>query len=305
MTNFAGSDFVHVPASTTALYSEEWMHAGHSRRAFFRIPTTPRLALVILHPAASSGKGILQSGKWLELEDVAVCAPEGLVQFPEQEPHPVKNVRCWSSGEAACASRSIDDLGFLNEATDRFLTKLPKDVAVCLVGHSNGCAMGFRLLSQAQHPFQAAVLASATWAQPTAAVRGVPLLYMTGTADPVFPWNEARFVVTPWFRHHTEPAIKTVDEWLRASGLGDTVGQGLCNSHGLRTTWRDAPHRVFVFQLLEGQGHHWPTRQAIPRELEAVLGPNQEYLCATSLALEFLREHTEAKPPTSCAGDMV
>jgi poly(3-hydroxybutyrate) depolymerase len=282
----------HASAPPTSLHAEDWTHTGFQRRAFFRVPVQPRLAIVILHPAASSGKAVLTAGRWLEQDDIAVCAPEGLVQYPDREPHPVKNVRCWSSEEAACAGRLIDDLGFINEAIERFVTKLPTGTPLCLVGHSNGCAMGFRVLGQPAHPFKAAVLASATWARPAASVRRIPVLYMTGSEDPVFPHKSPRFVVTPWFSHFTEPATKPQREWLRATGLGDEIPDGpVRNEHGQRTVWRDDENRVFVFQLLEGQGHHWPARQPIPREVEAILGPNREDLCATSLALEFLLEH--------------
>lgn len=250
------------------------------------------MAIVVLHPAASSGKAVLQLGRWLEQADIAVCAPEGIVQYPDTAAHPVKNVRCWSSEEAACAGRHVDDLGFINEAIEQFVAKLPPGVPLCLVGHSNGCAMGFRVLGQASHPSQAAVLASATWAQPTDTVRRIPVLYMTGSEDPVFPHDFPRFVVTPWFSHFTEPATKPRQEWLRATGLDAAPPQGpVRNEQGLRTVWRGEGNCIFAFQLLEGQGHHWPARQPIPPEVEAIRGPNREDLCATSLALEFLREH--------------
>ena len=271
------------------------VHDGRARSALLNLPKHPALAILLLHPAASSGKAAFHQGGWSDWPDVAVCAPDGLPLNPAAPMHPVRNPRGWSSCEPPVIGRTVDDLGYLMELTRDFIAKLPEGTPVCVVGHSNGCAMGFQLLAEANHPFAGAVLYAAAWFNPVQCVRRVPLLYMAGESDPIYPWPEPRRVVTPWFSMHTKRVSDTKRAWLRATGLGDEIPHGPeRNDYGLRTTWANDAGNVFEFQVLREQGHHWPTARPIPAQLEQILGPNNVELCATTLAVSFLRRHVGA-----------
>lgn len=254
----------------------------------------PRLAILLLHPTGGSSKSALLGGQWTDKPGITVWAPEGL-GFDASQPASAANPRAWSSRCGPMAERSFDDASYLLNLARELKESVGPDVPLCLVGHSNGCAIGFnQLLSNQDHPFDMAVLYAANWAHPTTTVRRIPLLYMAGACDPIYPWNESHFVETPWFSYQTVPTQPTVEAWLAATGLTGEVRQGPAeDSAGSLTSWCAEDGVTFEFRVLAGQGHHWPAGLPLDSRLQQVLGPNNENLSATDIALEFLTRNAK------------
>jgi poly(3-hydroxybutyrate) depolymerase len=254
----------------------------------------PTLGIFLLHPTGGSSTGSLRSGRWLEQEGLAVCAPQALGFNPELPAGP-DNPRAWSSYGGPMVNRTLDDASYLLELAAEFKRSLPTGTPLCLVGHSNGCAIGFNcLLARDEHPFDMAAFYAANWAHPRDAVKRIPLLYMVGDADPIYPWAQNTPVNTPWFSYETVRAQVSVEAWLAATGLPSAPAVAEVDSlAGRYQRWQAQDGLVFEFRVLPGQGHHWPAGLPLDSKLQAVLGPNNESLSATELSLAFFENHRQ------------
>jgi poly(3-hydroxybutyrate) depolymerase len=47
----------------------------------------------------------------------------------------------------------------------------------------------------------------------------------------------------------------------------------------------------FEFRILRGQGHHWPAGEPLDPRIQRLIGPNNEALDATAMAIEFVDKH--------------
>ncbi|MFK4705637.1 poly(3-hydroxybutyrate) depolymerase [Roseateles asaccharophilus] len=265
---------------------------GYPRTAFVRLADAPRIAVLLLHPTASSGKAMAAGGGWLRQADLSLLAPDGLNLHPDLE-RSTTNPRCWSSGEGPTVGRAVDDVGFIDHLLDDFIAKLPAGVPLILVGHSNGCALGFRMLATSRHRerFAAAALYAAPWAAEKSGL-GIPVLYMSGDADPIRPFHGDVDVVTPWFTLRASPVMDTVHACLASLDVPDQVPKVDPQRQFTAMRW-EAGRAAFEFRILHGQGHHWPTAEPINEQLEAVVGPNNVQLNATVMALQFAEKHLQ------------
>lgn len=257
------------------------------RKGLVHHAAEPRMGVLLLHPTGGSAKASMLGGRWHEQPGVSVCAPEALGYDPAQPAGPL-NPRAWSSRCGPMIDRLLDDASYLLDLASRFKATLPDGVPLFLVGHSNGCAIGFnQILCRPDHPFDAAALYAANWAHPKGPVKQVPLLYMAGDSDPIYPWNESKFVETPWFSYQTVPTGPTVRSWLKATGLDAAEEESGSAEHFSWQRWADGSGLQFEFRLLHGQGHHWPAGLPLDARLQGVLGPNNEGINATDMAVRF------------------
>ncbi len=263
---------------------------GRERSYFTRTCESPRLAVVLLHPVASTGKTMAAGGGWLDRDDIAILAPDGLAKRPDEE-RADANPRCWSSEEEPARGRPVDDVAFIDNLLAEFLPQV-EGVPVLLVGHSNGCAMGFRVLAESRFrkSFSVACLFAAAWAGVKAPLN-IPLLYMTGDSDPIRPFHGEQDIVTPWFSLRATPVMDTVRDCLlslNADGAASPMVDP--QSDFISLSW-DQGVAPFEFRILRGQGHHWPAGGRLPPEVERIVGPCNAALNATEMAIEFAEEH--------------
>lgn len=263
-------------------------HQGYPRSAYMRVADNAKFAIVLLHPTAGTGRISASTGGWTAREDISILAPDGLSFDPSSERTTV-NTTCWSSEQESTINRAIDDVSFLNEVVDEFLTYIPKDIPLILVGHSNGCAMGFKLLVEGKHKdlFKAAVLYAAPWASKKEKLN-IPVLYMTGDSDPIRPLSGGVKVETPWFTLISTPVMDTVEYCLKALDCNKNADDVVEQDHFTVMTWRG--RQLFEFVILKNQGHHWPAGKDISEKAKEVVGPVNCNINATTMAIEFLNK---------------
>lgn len=263
-------------------------HQGHPRSAYMKIVDNAKFAIVLLHPTAGTGRISATTGGWTAREDVCILAPDGLNFQPGGEKTPL-NTTCWSSEQESTINRAIDDVSFLNEVIDEFLTYLPAGLPLILIGHSNGCAMGFKLLVEGKHKslFNAAVLYAAPWASKKEKLN-IPVLYMTGDSDPIRPLNGGVKVQTPWFTLTSTPVMDTVEHCIKALDCEKNATNVVESEHYTTMTWQG--RCLFEFIILKNQGHHWPAGKDISEKAKEVVGPVNCHINATTIAIAFLEK---------------
>ncbi|MFK4705568.1 poly(3-hydroxybutyrate) depolymerase [Roseateles asaccharophilus] len=277
------------------------------RSVHFWRPTDANVTfgVFLLHPTGGNGLASMKAGRWMEQPGVAVCAPVGLGFNPTLPAGP-DNPRAWSSLGGPMVNRTLDDAGYLLALARQFKATLPSGTPLVLVGHSNGCAIGFNcLLALDDHPFDAAALYAANWADPRPSAKRIPLLYMCGDSDPIYPYAKNTPVATPWFSYETVRAEVTVEAWLSAMGLGESPSRVALAPLGWHRRWLGDDGLTFEFAVLTAQGHHWPAGLPLDTKLQRVLGPNNEDLDATAYSLAFFSETLGIESSTPAAANEV
>ena len=242
--------------------------------------------ILLLHSAAGTGKSALIQGGWLDAEEYDILAPWGWHQHPEKEPA-INNATCWSSDEEPVIGRKIDDLLFIDKIIEQVFEKNGFKKIV-LVGHSNGCAMGFKVLTKSRYKEKvvAAALYGAPWACEKSALN-VPILYMTADSDPIRPLNGGARVVTPWFSLTPKPVQATIDDCVLHLACDPQSALIQEQDHYTKMSW-DGPNTL-DYLIFKNQGHHWPAGKDIPEGVKSIIGPVNLSINATKLTLDFIK----------------
>jgi poly(3-hydroxybutyrate) depolymerase len=261
-------------------------HQGRERVALIRHALKPRFAVLLLHPYASSGSAMASTGGWLEREDVTVIAPDGCLWRPEERAS-IENARIWSSGEPEIGTRDVDDVEFLDSLLDQVLQELPTNTPMVVVGHSMGGAMAFRMLCESRHreKLAAGVVYAGMWSCEKR-VLDQPILYLAGTHDRIRPFAGNQEVVVPWVRLWTTPLMNVVRACVEATGARRFPDIAIDDA-ALTMRWSGGRADVEL-QVLQGQGHHWPTGKPMAAEWEPLMGPNNLSINATERACDFV-----------------
>ena len=121
--------------------------------------------------------------------------------------------------------------------------------------------------------------------------RAVPLLYLTGTADPLNPIEGGEIHIGPKSFGKKPATKKMIGKWVKLHACpekphlikdeGGVKGVAYCHP--------GEPHAVVLYTI-EKHGHHWPGGKS--RLPERMVGKNASKLKATDVIWEFFEEHT-------------
>jgi polyhydroxybutyrate depolymerase len=182
--------------------------------------------------------------------------------------------RRWNAGQNEKKDRekaSVDDVGFLCSLVDTLLQRHPVDKGrVYVTGMSNGGMMAFRLALERSSKFAAA--ASVGAAMPAgllpgpAPARPVPMMIISGTEDPLIPWEGDRVRFLGLKLSRILPVEDGVQFWVRRNGGPGKADYAFLSDRDPRdgaTVWSKrypAPPGGGEVLLLavEGGGHTWP-----------------------------------------------
>jgi poly(3-hydroxybutyrate) depolymerase len=262
------------------------------RTATTRHAANPKFAIVLMHPGGSNGSATLASGRWLEHEDISFCAPDAIGWDPEKPVHPYRNPTAWTTREPPILHRKLPDREFVEAVLDTFFADIPEGLPVYLVGHSNGVAIGFELLTESRHKdrFRGAAFYAGEWIGGPDELK-VPVLLMAGQCDNLRPFNGAEKIQTPWFAISPPSAYTIVRRSIAAIGARGTPSDMTLEPHATVLQWLDGVAPL-EFRVLHGQGHSWQAGQPapMPEQLVAVFGPNNEHVDATQTTLDFFEK---------------
>ncbi len=285
---------------------------GLDRRALLHVPPgAPPVAgwplVIMLHGYGGNAQQVAQETGWAakaDREGFAVVFPEAARAEPGQPPGLRRNPQAWNdgSGRFFVAERQIDDVAFIGALIDRLADAHRVDRRrVYVTGFSNGASMAFRVgVELAGRVAAVAPVAGSLWVPPTAAVRAVPLCYITGTADPLNPLDGGPPRLGAGGAAQggrDKPAVAAMLAlWAAAAGLpvGPAVDQ---TAGGVRQRrWASsapaaaqpaAEPAALWLVTIDGQGHVWPGAPAnLPQRL---VGPATRQLQATDFIWDFFR----------------
>jgi polyhydroxybutyrate depolymerase len=120
--------------------------------------------------------------------------------------------------------------------------------------------------------------------------RAVPLLYMTGTADPLNPQGGGPIHIGKKY-FGTKPATQAmIDTWVKMHGCPDN-GRVVYDKNGARGIAYGVPGKppYVVLYTFDGHGHHWPGgKSLLPVQFA---GEKIATLKATDIIWDFFKAH--------------
>ncbi len=255
--------------------------------------------VIVFHGGGGKALGVMWETGWANKADVEgflAVFPEGTPPDPSKSGHFVRNPQTWNDGSGrriVAVNQAVADIEFvltmIGDLNQRF--KINED-RVYATGFSNGASMSFRVARELSNTVAAiAPVAGSDWLVDKQPDRVVPLLYITGTDDPLNPL-EGGVIYIGGKSFGIKPSVKEmINRWVQLYGLtaesrvvyenDGTKGVSYRSKFGIDTV---------VFFTIEGHGHHWPGgRSALP---EWISGNNTAKFNATDIIWDFFKKHS-------------
>jgi len=277
------------------------------RRYTVRVPLgydgiTRLPVVVMLHGGGGTSKGAATETGWGAKADAAgflAVFPNALPEDTSKRSSFGRNPQLWNDGSDRFHPGQIppDDVAFLNAMLDQLQSTFPVDPRrIYFTGFSNGASMAFRVGAELSRRIAAiAPVAGACWRETPMVERPVPMLYITGTADPLnlIEGGVPKLATGGSDKSRAKPKPPVRDSilrWVRAIGAPATP-HTTTQENGVRTETygpgRDGAEVVYV--SVEGLGHTWAGGKSL---LPAFLvGARSDKLSATDLIWEFFVQH--------------
>ncbi len=271
---------------------------GADRRYIVHVPprSTARPALpvvLMLHGRNETARDAMRATGWARKADAAgflAVFPEAILRDPSQPPAP-RNPRIW---HADSGPQAVDDVGFLNALLDDLQARFSVDRRrIFVTGASAGAAMTYRLgLELSGRLAAVAPLAGYLRFAERRLDRQVSLLFIIGTADPIFPL-EGGETQMPWGTAQKPKVLEAVFAWARMLNCQakPAVIENRDGVRGVRYA-SGAQGAEVRYYTVDGLGHVWPGgARLLP---EQIAGKPSDKLDATSVIWSFFARHPGA-----------
>jgi polyhydroxybutyrate depolymerase len=266
------------------------------------LPTHARLPLVLfLHGGGGHTNASIRETGWThkaDAEGFLVAFLDGMPWDPSRPAYFRTNPRLWSDTTPPrdIARFNADDVGYIRAAMDDIEARfaVDRDRVYCS-GFSNGGGMTFRVAVELGDRIAAIASVAAYFYLPNPTlVRPIPLIYFSGTADPMVP-HLGGVSRSPWGDVPGKRPVREVVEKYAALLGCPPAPHLLGDENGVRYE-RYGPgddDSEAIFVAIEGMGHLWPGGvNALP---EHIVGPPTDKLVANDVIWDFFLRHPRAR----------
>jgi len=252
--------------------------------------------VIIFHGGGGTARTIMWETGFAEKADqegFLAVFPEGTSPDPSRPGRFIGNPQTWNDGserKIRAAERNVADVEFvfamIGDLKERFNAD---ERRIYATGFSNGASMSFRIARELSSVIAAvAPVAGADWLDDKRPDRAVPLLYITGAADPLNPLKGGEIRIGAKTYGKKPPIQEMIAGWVKLHGCqaeprlvfnrDGARGVAYCRTRGTETV---------LLYTINGHGHHWPGgRSALPVRLA---GNNTAKLKATVLIWDFFK----------------
>ena len=277
---------VHIP-----------LNFGHDR---------PAPVVIVFHGGGGKAKTTMIDTGWdrkADLEGFLAVFPNGTPQDPSKPPSFTSNPQSWNDGSGrenlAAVHRNVDDVKFVKSLVQDLSARFKVDQKrIYATGFSNGAAMSFRLGRELSEIFAAiAPVASSDFLIDHEPKHPIPLLYITGKADPLNPFDGGPVRIGQKDYGVKPPVKQSVGNWVRMLDCPEKP-EVIHDENGvLGLAYKPCRgESEVVFYTVEGLGHWWPGFMPpayYPEWLMRLLGKPSDKLQATDLIWEFFMSHAK------------
>lgn len=255
--------------------------------------------VIMFHGGGGKAKAAMWDTGWAakgDKEGFLTVFPEGTPPDPTRPGSFIGNPQTWNDGSqrpnVGAAQRNVADVEFFSAILDDLKRRFNVDTRrVYVTGFSNGASMSFRVARELSSVIAAiAPVAGSDWLSDKKPERSVPLLYITGTADPLNPIDGGEVHVGLKSFGRKPPAQEMIGRWVELHHCRKTP-RVVFDEYGSKAVAYARPDGtdVVVYYRIDGHGHHWPGGRVILPQ--ALAGKNAARLKATDVIWEFFRKH--------------
>jgi len=258
--------------------------------------------VVMLHGGGGTGRAAATETGWgakADKEGFLAVFPDALPPDPKKPSSFGKNPQLWNDGSERFyeGQKAVDDVAFVGAVLDDLAVRFSVDGRrVYVTGFSNGASMTFRVGAGLSRRLAAiAPVAGACWSEKVALDRPVPMLYITGTADPLnlIEGGVPKLATggSDKVRAKPKPPVRdSIRKWTAATGCPEKPARTE-ESGGVRTETygpgRNGTEVVYI--TVEGLGHTWAGGKSILPEW--MVGKTSDKLSATDAIWAFFKAH--------------
>ena len=274
------------------------VHVPHSYNSRARLPM-----VVMLHGGGGTAKAAIWETGWTEKADkegFLAVFPNALSRDPSRRSSFAKNPQLWNDGSGRFypGHKAVDDIHFLTALLDDLATRFLVDKRrVFVTGFSNGASMSFLVGAQLSNRIAAiAPVAGACWFEPAMLKRPVPMLYITGKADPLnlIEGGVPKLAsgISDRVRGKPKPPVReSILKWAKALDCPMTPAT-VSDMNGVRTETygpgRNGAEIVYI--SIDDLGHTWAGgRSLLP---ESLVGRTSNRINATDVIWDFFQENS-------------
>ncbi len=255
--------------------------------------------VIMFHGGGGTAKLAMWETGWAEKADkegFLAVFPEGSRADPTRPARFRGNPQSWNDGSkrpnVRAARLEVADVEFVSMMLSDLKAHFSVDERrIYATGFSNGASMTFRVARELSALIAAAApVAGADWLDDNTPKRPIPLLYITGTADPMNPIGGGEIHIGQTSFDKKPPTQEMIGKWVKMFGCSEkprvvydkdgAMGVAYCFSGDTASV---------VLYTIDGHGHHWPGgKSALP---ESIFGKNTAMLKATDVIWEFFKAH--------------
>ncbi len=258
------------------------------------------LPLVLMfHGGGGSAAAVSRDTGWSDRGEEScflVVYPEGLPEDRDRRASFSSNPRLWNDGSGRF-NQDVDDIQFIQALLDSLRAELRiDDRRIFAAGFSNGASMAYRVAIELDREIAAiAPVAGSLWIEDFILEDPVSLIYITGTEDPLNPFEGgvpelARGESQPGGGKAKPPVQDQIDSWIKIleCDLSPAAIPAPDGVNALRySSCREGTE--VQFYTIEGGGHHWPGGKI--RLPEIYLGEKIDLLDGAELIWDFFQAH--------------
>jgi len=262
--------------------------------------------VIMLHGGGGTAKAAIWETGWTEKADKAgflAVFPNAMARDPSSRSSFAKNPQLWNDGSNRFypGQKAPDDIRFIAALLDDLSNRFTVDKRrIFVTGFSNGASMSFLVGAELSNRIAAiAPVAGACWFEPVMLKRPVPMLYMSGKADPLnlIEGGVPKLATGAYDRVRAKPKPPVRDsilKWAKALDCPMTP-VSVSEMNGVRTETygpgRSGAEVVYI--TVDGLGHTWAGgRSLLP---ERLVGATSDRINATNVIWEFFRKHPGAE----------
>lgn len=250
--------------------------------------------LFVFHGGGGQAEVTLGNNGWPEkanMEHFIIVLPEGSRENPDEPASFTNNPQSWNDGSGRDAlgavERGVDDIKFVRTIITDIRSKLSvNSLQLFATGFSNGASMSFRIGRELNNDFTAiAPVAGSDWLPNLIPENPPGVLYITGTNDPLNPFEGGDIFRGGNFMGEKPPVEEMILEWAILHGCDDIANTETENDVTTYDYNCDITPEPITMLALIGHGHHWPGSSSLLPAF--IVGPNSTDLDATSTIWDF------------------
>jgi polyhydroxybutyrate depolymerase len=255
--------------------------------------------VIMFHGGGGSAKSAMWQTGWAQKADHAkflAVFPEGTRADPSKPARFSVNPQTWNDGSnrknVGAIKRKVADVDFVAKMIDDLSRRFKVDKRrIYATGFSNGASMAFQVGRRLSRKFAAiAPVAGSDWSMQTMIDRPIPVLYITGTADPLNPFAGGPIRIGSKTYGKKPPVRELIDNWVRLLGCpaGSRVVYEKDDVRGIAYGPCEQGSEL-VFYTIDKMGHTWPGgKNRLP---ERLVGKSSNSIRATDVIWRFFQKH--------------